>query len=106
MSDMLAAAQHLALDLGWPVLPVKPHGKLPLTPHGVKDATRDERAILHWPDRYGADFNIAVATGAPGPAVLDIDDPAAAAFMLAALEDAGTPESATARGRHLFYAGT
>jgi len=99
------AAQHLALDLGWPVLAVKPHGKLPLTPHGVKDATTDERTILHWFDRW-PDANVGVATGAPGPSVLDVDDPRAGAVWLASLENDATPESATHRGRHLFYAGT
>jgi|SRR5215831_6488401 len=98
-------AQHLAVDLGWYVLPVKPHAKEPLTRNGVKDATNDERAILHYWERW-PDANIGIATGAPGPTVLDVDDPQAAAFALAGLENAQTPESATARGRHLFYAGS
>ena len=107
MTDVLAAAQHLALDLGWPVLPVKPHGKAPLTPHGVKDATTDERTILHWRDRYGDDFNLGVATGAPGPSVLDVDDLDAASGLLGELENGETPESATGRpGKQLFYLGT
>jgi len=98
------AAQHLAVDLRWPVMVVKPHGKEPLTPHGVKDATTDERTILHWFERW-PDANLAVATGAPGPTVLDVDDPAKARFVLSTLENQATPESATARGRHLFYQG-
>ena len=32
MNPLGEAAQHLAVDLGWPVLPVKEHGKEPLTP--------------------------------------------------------------------------
>lgn len=102
---LLAAAQHLALDLGWPVMPVKPRGKEPLTVHGVKDATTDERTLLHWWDKW-PDANIGIATGAPGPTVLDIDNLEAARFLLATLEAAGPPEAATARGRHLYYAGT
>jgi hypothetical protein len=98
-------AQHLAVDLGWRVLPVKEHGKEPLTRNGVKDATCDERTILTWWSRW-PEANVGVATGFPGPSVLDIDDPSKAAFTLATLENAQTPESATARGRHLFYAGT
>jgi len=98
------AAQHLAVDLGWPVMPVKAHGKDPLTPHGVKDATTDERTILHWFERW-PDANLAVATGAPGPTVLDVDNPDAAQFLLRTLEQAGAPEVATARGRHLYYHG-
>ena len=106
MSAVIDAATHLAVDLGWPVLPVKPHAKEPLTPHGVKDATTDERTILHWRDRYGDDFNLGVATGAPGPSVLDVDDLDAASGLLADLEDGETPESATGRGKQLFYLGT
>jgi hypothetical protein len=105
MTPFADAAQHLAVDLGWRVLPVKPHGKEPLTAHGVKDATNVEREVLHLWDRY-PDANVGVATGSPGPSVLDVDDPQAAAFVLAGLENAETPESATARGRHLFYAGS
>jgi len=104
---VVAAGQHLANDFGWPVMPVKSHGKAPLTPHGVKDATTDVRSILHWPDRYGDDFNLGVACGAPfGPDVLDIDDMHQAAFMLPVLRNDATPESATGRGEQLFYAGT
>ena len=105
MNALGTEAQHLAVDLGWRVLPVKPHGKEPLTRNGVKDATVDERAILHYWERW-PDANVGIATGAPGPSVLDVDDPQAAAFVLAGLENADTPESATARGRHLFYAGS
>ncbi len=28
-------------ERGWPVFPCKPHEKIPATPHGFKDATRD-----------------------------------------------------------------
>jgi len=105
MTPFADAAQHLAVDLGWRVLPVREHGKEPLTRNGVKDASADERTVLHYWERW-PEANVGVATGSPGPDVLDIDDPQAAAFWLAALENAGTPESATARGRHLFYAGT
>ena len=30
-------AQHLAADLGWAILPVREHGKEPLTAHGVSE---------------------------------------------------------------------
>jgi hypothetical protein len=52
------------------------------------------------------DANIGVACGSPGPTVLDIDRPADAAFLLATLEADHPPEVMTARGRHLYYAGT
>jgi len=103
----LQAALHLARDLDWHVLPVQPHGKAPLTRHGVKDATKDLDEIASWESRYGPDFNLGAACGAPlGPDVLDVDDLSAAAFMLPVLRNDATPESATGRGEQLFYAGT
>jgi Bifunctional DNA primase/polymerase, N-terminal len=57
---------------GWPVFPCKPGLKEPATPHGFKDATTDPGQIRRWWTRCPS-FNIAVATGAPGPDVLDVD---------------------------------
>jgi hypothetical protein len=58
--------------IGWRVFPVVPLEKVPACAHGVKDATTDPEQITRWwahhPDR-----NVAIATGAPGPDVLDID---------------------------------
>jgi hypothetical protein len=56
--------------LGWPLLPVR--GKVPLTAHGVKDATTDMATIAAWL-HWWRDAGLAVACGAPGPEVLDID---------------------------------
>jgi hypothetical protein len=57
---------------GWPVFPCRPGSKEPATTHGHLDATTDPAMITAWwnavPDR-----NVAIATGAPGPDVLDID---------------------------------
>ena len=56
---------------GWPVLPLR--GKIPLTKHGVKDATRDVTQITEWWRRW-PDANIGLATGeASGWLVLDVD---------------------------------
>jgi hypothetical protein len=56
---------------GWPVLPLR--GKVPLTTHGVKDATKDETQITEWWTRW-PDANIGLATGqASGWLVLDVD---------------------------------
>lgn len=100
---LIAAAQNLAL-LGWPVMPVKPRGKEPLTQHGVKDATTTERTILHWFERW-PDANLAIATGTPGPTVLDVDNPQLAGPLLATLHRLDPPTVATARGEHLYFHG-
>src|SRR4051794_37146935 len=104
MTAVLDSARDLAL-LGWPVMPIKPRSKEPMTHHGVRDATTDERTILHWFNRW-PDANLAVATGAPGPQVLDVDDPAKAKAALLALKVVHAPTVATVRGRHLYFAGT
>jgi Bifunctional DNA primase/polymerase, N-terminal len=63
----LAYARH-----GWPVFPVVPGEKIPATPRGLLAATTDEAQIRAWwaanPGR-----NIGVATGRPGPDVVDVD---------------------------------
>ena len=57
---------------GLPVFPCEANGKRPLTRHGFKDATTDERQIRAWWSKWPA-ANIAIPTGAPGPDVLDVD---------------------------------
>jgi hypothetical protein len=73
MSD---ATLHQALAFargGWRVFPCLPGQKIPATPHGYRDATTDQQQITNWFGR-GRDWNLAVATGAPGPDVLDVDE--------------------------------
>jgi hypothetical protein len=60
-------------DRGWPVFPCQPGSKQPATRHGFKDATTDPDRIRSWWLRQPA-ANLAIATGTPGPDVLDIDD--------------------------------
>jgi Bifunctional DNA primase/polymerase, N-terminal len=57
---------------GWPVFPCLPGQKIPATRHGFRDATTDEQQITEWFGR-GQRWNLAIATGTPGPDVLDID---------------------------------
>ncbi len=57
---------------GWPVFPCKPGTKEPATRHGFKDATTNPERIAAWWNTAPA-CNIAIATGAPGPDVLDVD---------------------------------
>ncbi len=57
---------------GWPVFPCQPGGKEPATRHGFRDATTDPDQIRTWWQRQ-PHANLAIATGAPGPDVLDVD---------------------------------
>jgi hypothetical protein len=99
---------------GWPVFPCLYGRKFPLTRHGFRDATTDERRITAW---FGSrpDWNLAIATGAPGPDVLDVDQhgPAGNGFAaLARLRDAGLLDAATyyvrtpSGGLHAYFTGS
>ena len=68
--ELLASALWHAAH-GWGVFPCKPGSKQPATIHGFQDAVSDEERIRAWWD--GRPYNIAVATGYPGPDVLDVD---------------------------------
>lgn len=68
----LERAAHEYADRGWSVFCCKPGEKVPDTLHGFKDATTDHDRIARW-WRERADRNLAIATGAPGIDVLDID---------------------------------
>jgi Bifunctional DNA primase/polymerase, N-terminal len=67
----LAAALRYA-QADWPVFPCIPGEKVPVTRHGFLDATTDPDKITWWWSR-GPDRNVAIATGHPGPDVLDVD---------------------------------
>ena len=81
-------------DAGWPVFPVAPGGKAPALPaahppgdpaaaacqgecgrdgHGFRDATTDPGKIREWWGGGHAGRNVGIATGAPGPDVVDVD---------------------------------
>jgi hypothetical protein len=73
---MTDATLRQALSLaarGLPVLPCQPGQKTPATQHGVRDATTDPAQITTWFGHH-PDWNLAIATGAPGPDVLDVDN--------------------------------
>ena len=68
--ELLASALWHAAH-GWGVFPCKPGSKQPATIHGFQDAVSDEERIRAW--WRGRPLNVAVATGYPGPDVLDVD---------------------------------
>lgn len=70
LSDLGRAAVGYA-TLGWRVHPCYPGGKRPLTRWG-DTATTDIGQVIRWWQRW-PEANVAVATGAPGPDVLDVD---------------------------------
>jgi hypothetical protein len=71
MNSRLAAALRYA-QAGWPVFPCITGEKAPATKHGFLDATTDPDKISWWWSRNPG-RNVAIATGAPGPDVLDVD---------------------------------
>ena len=99
---------------GCPVLPCQPGQKTPATRHGVRDATTDSGQITAWFGRH-PDWNLAIATGAPGPDVLDVDEHGEAGNGYAAfgqLRAAGLLAGARAwvrtpsGGLHAYFTGT
>ena len=109
LRQALAYARH-----GWPVFPCLPGQKIPATAHGFRDATTDEQQITEWFGR-GFTWNLAIATGAPGPDVLDVDQHGQAGNgypAFARLERAGLVDGAAAYvrtpagGMHAYFTGT
>jgi Bifunctional DNA primase/polymerase, N-terminal len=98
---------------GWPVFPCKPGGKTPATAHGFHDATTHPAQITDWFARH-PNRNLAIATGQPGPDVLDVDvHPSGTGFpALERLTTAGLTQGAAAwvttpsRGVHGYYTGS
>jgi hypothetical protein len=99
---------------GWPVFPCLPGQKIPATAHGFRDATLDEQQITEWFGR-GQAWNLAIATGTPGPDVLDVDqhgDAGNGYLAFATLERAGLLDGAAAYvrtpagGMHAYFTGS
>jgi hypothetical protein len=98
---------------GWPVFPCHPGSKQPATRNGFHDATTDPAQIRQW-WRRDPDRNVAIATGAPGPDVVDVDNrPDGNGYAaLNRAKRAGLADGYHAvvqtpsRGIHLYYRGT
>jgi hypothetical protein len=96
------------------VFPCQPGGKQPATRHGFLDATTDPDKITWWWRRHpGA--NLAIATGQPGPDVLDVDQHGPAGNGFAAfnrLKRAGLIDGTSAlvatpsSGLHAYFTGS
>ena len=65
-------AAHRYADHGWFVFPTAPGSKVPATEHGYLDATTNHKAIQRW-WLIEPKSNVAIATGSPGPDVVDVD---------------------------------
>jgi hypothetical protein len=113
MNDRERAA-HVFAEVGWPAMPCVPDGKEPLTTHGFQDATTSHRQIESWWRRWER-ANVGIATGAPGPDVLDIDHHGIDASGFAGLNrlkraglvpDPSAIVATPSSGIHLYYAGT
>ncbi len=99
---------------GWPVFPCQVGQKTPATAHGHLDATTDPEQITAWYTRNPL-WNLAIATGAPGPDVLDVDEhgPAGNGYAaFARLSKAGLVDGAAAYvrtpsgGLHAYFTGS
>jgi hypothetical protein len=101
---------------GWPVLPLDPKAKRPLTDkrlpspisdeglvHGLKDATTDLEYIEEWWAKY-PDANIGLRTGVVFD-VLDLDGPEATSAMsrIAPGYQHRGPVASTGKGYHLLF---
>ena len=119
----LAGCVMTAFTGGWPVFPCRPNDpdcpggdrcecKAPLTEHGFQDATTDAAQIRAWWARWPT-ANVAIATGAPGPDVFDVDVKAGngmpaftrvkrAGLLAGAMALVQTPSG----GLHVYFKGT
>lgn len=108
-TDLLPAALSYA-KRGWPVFPLWPGNKTPLTKDGFKSASVERDVILAWWHQW-PDANIGIATGVAFD-VLDIDGREGVDALLLYLASGGEhfahtgPVSQTGKGWHYLFAPT
>ncbi len=93
--------------MGWHIHPLVPRQKVPITKHGVKDATINEKQIRAWWKKW-PDANIAVACGKKsGIYVVDVDKSEKADGVKSLKEFPPLPETikqlTPGGGFHAFY---
>jgi hypothetical protein len=107
MSESRNAALRYA-GRGWHVFPLVPRRKVPLTRHGLKDASCDLGLVTAWWAEH-PNANIGIACGPSGLVVVDIDgEEAGHTWADLAARHGGHPRTltaATAKGWHLYFAG-
>lgn len=101
MADRLFEAARDYAARGWPVLPLRPRDKPPLTRHGLLDATTKPEIIEHWWDQW-PEANVGLRTGIAFD-VLDIDGPAGLESMRSFSYTHEGPVSQTGKGYHLLF---
>lgn len=71
MSAIMQAVDYAGM--GFSVIPLKPRSKVPITRHGIKDATKDNPKIIKWQKKW-PNANVGIATGKPSNVIaLDVD---------------------------------
>lgn len=102
--DCLTAALQYAAR-GWAVLPIRPGAKVPLTQHGVKDATTSEITIRRWWQQWPT-AGVGIACGeASGIIVLDVDPRSGGEESARTLDRPSTLTAMTGGGGyHYIYA--
>jgi hypothetical protein len=97
--------------LGWPVLPLRPGEKIPLTANGFKDASTDEATIKQWWTRT-PDANVGIRVGPESNLlVIDVDNKNRKDGNKSLIEMCGrtdfdtlnTHVETTPHGFHLYY---
>ena len=101
-NPLLDAAREYAAR-GWPVLPLVPSGKKPLTEHGHLDATTDPDQIAAWWAQHPR-ANVGIVTGArSGILVLDVDSSDGDLALIELGAAVPTLTSVTAKGKHVYF---